>query len=239
MTVHCLPKFVVAGVLSAALLSGCGGGGGDAGAAPVVTPPNLNFALSTGYQAHIASGSDDNFTLSGSCGGTATIKTDPVVVATFEGVNGFSSAQVSTVSFNNCSTTAPRVTGKTYYTATYTPIGLAIDGGEYAKYETLPTGLPASVKVGATGTIVTYLSYNDNTQAVRNGKRILTYIIEEDASKTTAILNLVTTSVDLAGATQSVQQSRYHMAESGALTLASITVDFNDAAKTKLVFTPK
>lgn len=233
-------KLVGVGVLGASLLAGCGGGGGGDGApAAPSTPTTSNFAASKGYTDRIKSGSNDNFNLSGSCGGTATIKTEQPIAATFEGVDGFSAAQVSTVSFSNCSTVAPMVTGKTFYTAAYAPIGLAIDGGEYARYEApLPTGLPASVKVGATGTIVTYLSYNDRTQAVPNGKRIVTYKIEDDTS-TTAMLNVVTTAVDLAGATQSVQQSRYRMAENGALTLVSITVDFNDTAKTKLVFTPR
>lgn len=233
-------KVVGASILGASLLCACGGGGSGDGSAAPSTPTTLNFAANAGYKARIVSGSNDNFSLSGTCGGTAAINTGPAnVPVTFEGVNGFSAAQTSTVTFApGCTTQAPMVTGRTYYNSSFTPIGLAIDGGEYAKFEAPPTGLPTTAKVHTTGPIVTYLSYNDSTQAVRNGKRILTYSIDNDTS-TTAILNIITTSVDLTGSTLSVQQSRYHMTESGALTLATITVDFNDAVKTKLIFTPR
>jgi hypothetical protein len=232
MTAH-LFKMIGAGVASASLLAACGGGGGSAAPA-TTTPATATFALSAGYQARIVSGKTDNFIVSGSCDGTAQIATSPAVATTFEGVAGFSAAQVSTITFSNtrCTTTKPQ---------TNVPIGLAIVGGEYSTNtgNASPATLPATVKVGDGGTIDTMSSYTDNTKAVTTGKRVLSYAIEADTSTTTAIANFITTSYDQAGNLLSTQQSRYHMAADGTLALASIDVQFAFTSTLHLVYTPQ
>jgi hypothetical protein len=241
MTAH-LFKMIGAGVASASLLAACGGGGGSAAPA-TTTPATATFALSAGYQARIVSGKTDNFIVSGSCDGTAQIATSPAVATTFEGVAGFSAAQVSTITFSNtrCTTTKPQTNGTTYFNSSYVPIGLAIVGGEYSTNtgNASPATLPATVKVGDGGTIDTMSSYTDNTKAVTTGKRVLSYAIEADTSTTTAIANFITTSYDQAGNLLSTQQSRYHMAADGTLALASIDVQFAFTSTLHLVYTPQ
>ena len=233
-------KLIGAGVASASLLAACGGGGGSAAPAPT-TPATATFALSAGYQARIVSGKTDNFIVSGSCDGTAQIKTDPAVLSTFNGAS-YSAAQVSTITFTTCTTTKPQTTGTTYFNANYAPIGLAIDGGEYSwnTGQPAPTNFPATVKVGDSGPISAMTTYASPNGAV-TGQRVLSYKIEADTSTTTAIANIITTSSDNANPSHvlSTQQSRYHMAADGTLALASIDVQFAFTSTLHLVYTPQ
>lgn len=235
MTIHTF-KLVGAGVLCVSLLAACGGGG-DATPAPS-TPAVTSFALNAGHKARIASGATDNFNVSGSCSGTASISTAAAIPSTFEGVTGYSSAQVSTVDFTNCSPATSTDTGTTYYNAGYVPIGLSIVGGEYSMFESPPSDLPATVKVGDTAVFATLVTYTDSTRLAATGKRVLSFAIEADTS-TTAIANLMTRSYDLGNTLLSTEQSRYHMAENGTLTLASIDVQFSFTSTIHLLFTPK
>ena len=230
-------RLAAAGIVSVALLAGCGGGGGDS-AAPPSTPANSVFALSAGYKARVASGANESFNLSGSCSGTATINTNAAAPSTFEGVSGFAAGQISTVNFTNCTPAASSATGTTYYNADSVNIGLSIVGGEYSKFESPPSQLPASVKVGDTAVFATLTTYADSTKAVPTGKRVLSYMIESDTT-TTAIANIITRSYDLSNQLLATQQSRYRMAETGALTLASIDVQFSTTSSIHLIYTPR
>ena len=72
-------KFVFALFAVATLsLSGCGGGGGDSGTTIAVT----SFPLQAGYKARISAGSADNFSISGTCTGTANFTTGAAYPAT-------------------------------------------------------------------------------------------------------------------------------------------------------------
>jgi hypothetical protein len=233
-------KLLLSGVVMLSLAAcGGGGGGGDSSGGPV-TPPTLSFALSTGYAARIASGSTNNFDITGSCSGTATISTAAAVPATFEGVTGYSAAQTSTVNFaaNSCTPQTNTVTGTTYYNAGYVTIGQSINGGEYAKFEAPPSAFPTSVKVGDTGDVVTLTTYADSTKAVITGKRVVSYTIENDTA-TTAIANITTKAYDTGDHLLSTQQSRYHMAQDGSLTLASIDIQFSFTSTIHLIYTAK
>ncbi len=234
----------LAAIAGAALLAGCGGGG-SGGAAPTTstassgtTPPTAAFALAAGYQALVDGGSNDNFSLSGSCSGAANITTAAAVPATFEGVTGFSASQVSTVSFSNCLPATNTATGVTYYNAGRVPIGLSIAGGEYSKFASPPADLPASVKVGDTAVVATLTTYADSSKTTVTGKRVIGYLIESDTD-TTAIANLSTRSYDTSDQLLATQQSRYRMASSGTLTLMSIDVQFSTTSAVHLVYTVK
>jgi hypothetical protein len=237
MTLQTLKSHGV-GALCAALLAACGGGGGDTPQTTTNTTPATSFALAAGYKARVASGATDNFNVTGSCTGTATISTAASVPATFEGVSGYSSAQTSTVNFTNCSPASSTSTGTTYYNLSIVPIGLAIAGGEYAVFTAAPAVLPASVKVGDTAVVATMNSYADSTKLVPIGQRIVSYAIEADTS-TTVIANVITRSYDQGGALLSTEQSRYRMAESGTLTRLTIDVQFSTTSQVHLLFTPK
>ena len=236
-------KLALVGALSASLLAACGGGGGGGGSTPAATPPAVDstasFALSDGYKARIASGATDNFNITGGCEGTATIKTEPSAVATFEGVDGYSSAQTSTVNFTkNCTPATKTVTGSTFYNNSYLPIGQSINGGDFSKFQTLPANLPALVKVNDSGTIATLITYDSSTSTVPTGKRVLSYEIKADTS-TTVLTNIITRTYDAANNLLVTQTSSYRTAVNGSLTLVLLDVQFRLTSDIHLIYTPK
>ena len=237
MTAHFF-RLIGAGVASAFVLAACGGGGGTPAA---TTPATASFAMSAGYSARISKGATDYFSLSGDCSGTASIATAAAVPHTFEGVAGFSAGQVSTVNFTKCTTSTPSITGTTYFNANYVPIGLSINGGEYSSNtgQPAPSPLPTTVIVGNSGPIDTMTTYQSDKTTV-TGTRVLSFAIEPDTSTTTAIANIITKTYDNAQPNNllSTQQSRYHMAADGTLTLASIDVQFAYSSTLHLVYTP-
>jgi hypothetical protein len=231
-------------IATAALLAGCGGGGGGdtSSTASSAVPPvasTSSFPLATGYQTLISGGENNNFNVSGSCAGTATITTSAATTAaTFEGVTGFSAGQTSSISFSNCLPATSTTSGTSYYNGGYLPIGFAIAGGEYDVATAAPTAIPASVVVSDSGTIVTLTSYTDSSKATVTGKRVISYQIEADTS-TTAIANIITRSYNTSDQLLSTQQSRYRMAASGTLALVSIDVQFSTNSTVHLVYTVK
>ena len=239
MTVHSIRRLGFSAFGALGVLAACGGGGGDVTptVAPSIAVP-IAFALAAGYKARIASGASDTFNLSGSCSGTASISTAAAVPATFEGVTGYSSAQLSSVTFTNCAPATSSATGATYYNAGYATIGLSIVGGEYASFAAPPSDLPATVKVGDNADVATLTTYTSSTKTVARGRRVLSYVIEGDTN-TTVIANLITRSYDLGNVLLSTEQSRYHVAENGAMTRATIDVQFSGTSTLHLLYTPK
>ena len=230
----------------AILLAGCGGGGGGGGSTPTtVTPATSTFAFDTGYRTRIQSGATDNFDVSGSCVGTARIAAAAAQAANFEGVSGFAASQVSSSNWVCPPSATPSVnsiSGSTYFNSAYVPIGLEITGGEYSRFEAPPAAapgaLPASVKVGDSGTLSTSTIYADNTKAVVNGRRVVGYAIEDDTPDT-AVANVITRTYSSSGELLVTQQSRYRMPANGKLTLLSIDVQFSTISSVHLIYTPK
>ena len=229
------PKYLASavGVCSTALLSACGGGGGDStpAAAPVTA-----FPLQAGYKARVASGSTDNFAVSGICTGTAVITTAAATAATFEGVPGFAATETVTLNVPNCTPATSAATGTTYYDANYIPLGTSTPGIEYARFLTLPPAFPTSVKPGYTADFATLTTYSDSTKATVTGKLVLSYVIESDTS-TTALANFITRGYDAAGQPVFTQQIKYRIAADGTLTTVSIDVQNSTTSTTHLVLT--
>jgi hypothetical protein len=227
--------------LSASLLAACGGGGGDSGPTPPA-PSTSTFPLNAGYKALIVSGSTHDFDLSLGCLGTATIKDDPAVATTFEGVAGFSVTETFTTNFTaKCQSVKPTVVGSLYYNANYVPIGLSKVGGDYSKFDAPPSDLPAAAKVGDSGTLVTMSIYANNTKTPPpTGKSVVSYEIKADTA-TTAIANIITSLSDTATPPKLLvtETKSYRIAESGALTLLSIDILSTAGAGLHYVYTPK
>jgi hypothetical protein len=213
------------------LLSACGDGGGTG---PVV--PANSFPLRAGYTALVAAGSSDNFTISGSCAGTASITDSAAAPSTFEGVAGFASTSTFTFTFTNCTPASGTETGITFYDANYTLLGTSIPGGDYEKFQTVPPPLPASVTVGNAATYGTLTIYADSSKTVATGTRVLSYVVEADTANM-AIINLISKSYDNSAQLLSTQQSRYRIAASGTLTIASIDIQFSTTSTTHLLLT--
>lgn len=228
-----------ASALCLSMLSACGGGGDSSpGATTSVPAATASFALGAGYRTLISSAAADSFKVEGSCNGTATVETAAAMPAAFENVLGaVSVAQKSTI-LTDCSSEPG--TGTTYYNANYVQIGLEIDGGEYAKFASPPTDIPASTKVGDTAALVTLTTYPNKATTVSNGRREVSFVIEaEPTSSNTAIFNLVTRSYDLNNTLLTTQQSRYRIAPDGTLTLLTIEVQFSFPRTGRLLYTKR
>ena len=223
---------IVIATATLSLLSGCGGGGGDGGSTTVTT----NFPLQVGYKARIAAGATDNFTVSGTCAGSATFTSGAATAASFQSVAGFSVVQTATVNVTNCIPSTNAVTGTGYYDANYSPLGSQILGTEFTKYAALPPAIPASVKVGDTAAYATLNVYTDSTMATLTGQRFISYVIEGDGPNT-AIANLIAKSYNNAGQLLFTQQSRFRIAADGTLTAVSIDIQYSTTSTTHLLYT--
>ncbi len=80
-------------VLAALMLNGCGGSGGSDSPSPQTTQTTETFPLQAAYKALIENGEKTNYSVSGTCTGTASLTTDKPMAATFEGVPGISTAK--------------------------------------------------------------------------------------------------------------------------------------------------
>lgn len=233
MIKHFVQTFVLG--TTTALLFGCGGGG-DSGATAAAVAASTTFPLQAGYQARIKAGSQDNYAVSGTCAGTATLTNGAPTAATFEGASGFAASQTVTVRFPSCSAlSSAAVTGTAYFNASYAPIGTSIPG---VRYETLPSGLsvPVSVKVGDTAVLGNLTVYADSSKASVTGQRVLSYVIEADTA-TTAIVNLISKDYNSSSQLLSTSQARFRIATDGTLTSTTIDIQYSTTNTSHLTYT--
>lgn len=224
-----MARLLLAGAL-AALFSGCGGGGSS-------TPPAAptSVPLLAAYKARITAGANDNYVISGSCGGSATLTASTTTPSTFEGVPGYQATQTATINLTGCTPASSATTAIGYYDANYMPIGAA-QTGTYAVYVALPATLPATGHAGDTAVIVGFTTYTDSTKAVVAGHRDLSYVIEAD-SASTLVANLITKEYNASGQLLFTQQSRYRVDTAGAATPVTIDVQYATTSTLHLVFT--
>lgn len=226
------PSYIMAIGIYAAL-AGCGGGGSSA-PQEVVT----SFALQSGYKARISNGGVNNFSISGTCSGSATFSDSVPTADTFEGASALSATSTATVNFTNCTPASSATTAKSYYDSNYNPLGHSAIGTEYGVFLTVPSPLPTSVGVGDTAVFGTETIYTDSTKATVKGQRILSYVIEKDgASTSTAIANLITRNFNTASQLLFTQQTRYRMTGDGTLRAVSIDVQFSTTSTNHFVYT--
>ncbi len=219
------------------ILVACGGGGGGGGGSNSGPMPSTSsFPLRAGYTALVSAGETNNFAISGTCAGTATITDAAATPSIFEGVAGFASTGTATFSLTNCTPASIATSSTTYYDANYIPLGVSTPGEEYAKFETVPPPFPTSIMVGDTAIYGTLILYTDSSKAVTTGTRLLSYVVEADTVDT-AIINLISKRYDNAAQLLGTQQTRYRIATNGALTIVSIDIQFSTTSSTHLVLT--
>lgn len=218
----------------ACLLVGCGGGGSDT---PATSTPAATFPLAAAYKAEAQTARSDAFTVSGTCGGTATLtKSAATSATTFEGSPAFT--QIVTQQFNltGCTPASSSATGTNYVDqTTYLPRGTVTSGIEYgvAAGGTF-AALPATVKVGDAGTIGAINLFSTSAKTTATGTRTLSYSVTSDTA-TTAKVTIQSIDRDVAGATTATRQSLYRTDTSGNLTL--LTLDVVLSSGTHLVLT--
>lgn len=211
-------------------LTGCGGGGGGS-----TTPSTATtYPFRSGYQSLISQSEVNNFSISGTCTGTATETRSAAVAATFEGVPGVSATTTLTGSYSNCSPASFAGTSISYYDTNYKPLGSTIPGTDYAVYAV--SDLPISVKVGDTAQFGTADVYSTSTKQVKTGTRTLSYAVETD-SGSTAIVNLIAKAYNTSNQLLYTQQSRYRINTSGQLTAVSKDIQYSTTSTAHMVWT--
>jgi hypothetical protein len=230
-----LKKFLLIASLATSLLVGCGGGGGSGGSSGPIAS-TLTFPVKSADAALTASGYTKNWTISGTCSGTAIDTTGAAAgSATFNNTSGLLSAtNVTTMNFTNCVPSPSTSTATQYWDTNYVPVGINVSGGTYSVFLAPPT-VPATATVGATGVIGTITRYTDSTTAVLAGHADFSYVVEADTANT-AIVNIIMKDYNAVGTLTSTQQSRYRVATTGPLVPVSIDVQLSNGSTTHLVF---
>jgi predicted small lipoprotein YifL len=211
-------------------LAACGGGGGS------TSPSNTSntYPLRSGYQSLIGQSEVNNYSISGTCTGSATETRGAAVAASFEGVAGVSTTTTLTGSYSNCTPASFASTGISYYDTNYKPLGAVTPGADYAVYAV--SDLPISVKVGDTAQFGTADVYSSNTKQVKTGTRTLSYAVETD-SGSTAIINLIAKGYNTSNQLLYTQQSRYRINTSGQLTAVSKDIQYSTTNTSHMVWT--
>jgi hypothetical protein len=183
-----------------------------------------------------ANGATNNFTISGTCGGTGNITVAPAATAaTFEGVAGLSAVQTVTMSLTNCTPTSTAATSTSFFDSNFNPLGFNTAGGSYGVFLTAPT-IPASVIVGGTATVGTETLYTDGTKTVGNGTQVLSYVAEADTANS-AIMNLITRHSDASGVLTLTTQDRFRITATGALIPVSSDIQRANGSTLHLLLT--
>jgi hypothetical protein len=212
----------------ALLSAACGGGGGDAGSsAPTVSAP-AQAAIRAYAQAAVT----ENYTVGGSCTGTAKITKSATQAGTFEGSSAFVANETLASNLPNCGG-ASSETQSTFYDANYDVLGSSFPGEEYVRRTGTVTPLPASVRAGDSGSYATYALFTDATRTVPLGTRTVTWTVEAD-SASSLVLTLVLRDTTPAGAADGTQRTRYRITTVGVASVASIEFEVGTA---RIVFT--
>lgn len=222
-------------VLFTFLLAGCGGGGGGGGGGTGPVSSTLSFPLKSGLATSVQQGGSTDFTVSGTCSGTANITSSTPTPATFETVTGVSVLSAANMNLPNCNPSYIYGTTTDYYDSNYNPLGTIDSNGNYGVYQS-PPAIPVSVKVGDTGTIGTKKYYTDNTKFFLVSLDEISYVIEPDTA-ITAIVHTIDKSYDQSGTLTSTEHDRSRIKANGTLTPVSADIQYANGSTTHLILT--
>lgn len=205
---------LIIGLCFAVLLSACGGSDSTPATGPVTS--TLSFPLKSAYSTLVEKGYTKSYVVSGSCQGIASEITAPATSGqTFEGRPvPWSTALTLTINWTTCTLPSITATVTAYYDTDFTPLGFS-SNGVYSVYLP-PPSIPASIRVGDTGTIGTTTDFTDSSKITPVGKTVVSYVVEPDTAST-AIVNLIFKSFDTSGNLTSTEQDRYRISSTGAL----------------------
>jgi outer membrane protein assembly factor BamB len=226
-------KLVFVGCLVAVVLASCGGGGSGGGTGPVTS--TLQFPLKSGMAASDQQSGSRDFSVSGTCSGTANITSSAPVPATFETVTGVSVQSTVSMNLPNCNPSYLYGNVTDYYDSNYNPLGTIDSSGNYGVYTT-PPAIPVSVKVGDAGTIGTKKYFTDNTKIFLVSRDEISYVIEPDTANT-AIVNMIDKSYDPSGMLTSTEQDRSRIKADGTMYPVSADLQYANGSTTHLVLT--
>lgn len=206
-------------LLSGALLAACGGGGGGSSSTPVASTES--FPLQTVWANYFNDTRSLNFTLSGSISGvgfsgSGTLTQNAPASTSFEGASALEKVTDAEGSLVLSGVSTPWSASSTLYVdSAYTPLGSDTDG-RYAVVSGAVT-IPASAKVGDSGTWFSANLYDSSSKNVQLGTSTTTYVLEADTA-TTAIARMIETDRDLSNNVTGTTTSTFRITTAGAIT---------------------
>jgi hypothetical protein len=218
------------GLLAAGALTACGGGGDDGPA------PDPVFPLQAAYKAAVARGSSTDYTVSGTCSGSARFTFSAPARVPWDGATVLSVAQTASIDYSNCTPASSRNVTQAYYDLSYNPLATFTTDGVTGLFRISGNGLPLEVRVGDRGAFGTETLYGDSLQAVIIGRTEVTYQIGADTA-TTAIATIVSRVYSPSDELLSTQQMRYRMSIDGGFAPDSIDIQYAQGSTTRLIFT--
>jgi FKBP-type peptidyl-prolyl cis-trans isomerase len=185
-----------------------------------------------------------NFLVSGMCTGSVSEANGAPSQVAFDGSTRTAVATVSVWQFTNCSPATFNATESTYYDSNYSLVGsavttlhtLSVNGTEFVTFAQPANALPATVRIGDTGTIGVATVYTTSAKTSTTGSRTYSYAIEaDDGSSTTAIANFRTLSTNGAGAPLLTLQTKYRLNANATLSLIAQDIQFATTSTIHLV----
>lgn len=241
-------KFLT-GMVAAAALVACGGGGSDS---PGDTPATAKFAIQNPAQAFQLTANVYTFDLSGTCGGSATSTASPQQAAVIAGTPVLVKTTTRVLNYQDCAAVGPSLTRtltpaaitttwQSVYDVNGLPLGWAgtalnFDKGQAAGVATLWSpviaqrtvayasngGFPASVKVGDAGVLANAVG------------ETMSYVVESD-TETSVIVKVITQS--FGSPMVSTETTSYRLTAAGAVTLVRDEIAYTDGPS--FVLTPR
>lgn len=194
------------------------------------------FPLRSGFQAMLNQSVTNNYSITGTCTGSATESKAAAVAATFEGVVGYSASSTVTGSYSGCTPSSFAGTSVSYYDSNYKFNGASITGTEYS-VATSAIDMPVSVAVGDTAQFGTIDVYTSSTKTTKTGMRVISYIVEPGTGSSNAVINIITKSYNTSNQLLFTEQNRYRISSTGQLTASSIDIQYSTTSTAHLVWT--
>ena len=172
-------RYVSIALCSAAMLTACGGGGGDAN--PVVQPSSTDFPLASIMSSFVQA--PHQYELTATVGGKVYALTDayaPLANATFEGKASLAALQTVTIKTGGAVSSVIR--SNLYFAANPNYVQLGSTDPDSADYTVVvqTANLPISAKLGQAGPIGTATNYLNSNKTTVVDTAAITWTLEAD-----------------------------------------------------------
>lgn len=186
-----MPFQLIVQVLALAFLAFLASCGGDGGSSPLVSA-TASFPISQALESYVKdtkssqlsiTATKDSFFLTGQ--GTLSEST---TTTTFESATAFQKTSFLNATLSGAGQTIPiKSTSSSYFDSSFRPLGQT-DTGQYC-VTTSTTPIPATAKIGDSGSWFVYTCYTDSSKTLRLGTITVTYALEPETA-TTGILKI-------------------------------------------------
>jgi FKBP-type peptidyl-prolyl cis-trans isomerase len=183
-----------------------------------------------------------NYLVSGMCTGSVSEANGAPSQVAFDGTTRTAVATAAVWQFTNCSPATFNAIESTYYDSNYNLVGSAVttahvlSGTEFVTFAQPANALPATVRIGDTGTIGSATVYATSAKTGTTSTRTYSYAIEaDDGSTTTAIANFRTLTTNSSGQPLLTLQTKYRLGANASLALIAQDIQFATTSTIHLV----